>query len=68
MLSLHGENEIEIKVKMINNEIFTIVINKGKSVLELKEVIRRKINIPIVNQVLNLPVRTYSEAIYDFGG
>ena len=52
MLSLHGENEIEIKVKMINNEIFTIVINKGKSVLELKEVIRRKINIPVVNQKL----------------
>ena len=52
MLSLHGENEIEIKVKMINNEIFTVGINKGKSVFDLKEEIRRKINIPVVNQKL----------------
>ena len=52
MLSLHGENEIEIKVKMINNEIFTVRINKGKSVFDLKEEIRKKINIPVINQKL----------------
>ena len=52
MISLHGENNIVVKVKMINNEVINVGINLGKSVLDLKEEIRRKINMPIVNQKL----------------
>jgi hypothetical protein len=44
--------DITLKIRMMTNEVFIIKINKLKTILEIKQEIRRIKNIPITNQKL----------------
>ena len=50
MISIN--EDITLKVRMMTNEVIIIKINKLKTILEIKQEIRRIKNIPIINQKL----------------